>query len=166
MKSLLKSIKYIKIIKIMGIYSIAKNDASGNSVNRLILEDCKTGRVLGEKNVGDNYIQEGCECLQNIIDDIDSYRFVIIHFSDEDYHTRILARKRLFVDGIECEEITFRATFYKIKKNKNRICGISSLFRFFTDTYVKSGEETVNDMLLPIVTNKNVSNVISYKGKS
>ena len=101
----------------------------------IILEETKTGIIIGRKDVGDNYIEEGKEYLKSIISGMKDHKFVILHYTDEEYDARILVRKNCYENGIECEEVVYRANFYKISKmkneQKNRNCGLSSLLEFF-----------------------------------
>jgi len=130
----------------MGVDSIASTVIIANSSetkvessHHILFEECETGKVIGRKDVGENYLQAGREYLQSNLKDIEKYKFVVLHFTEEDYHTRILARKSFTIDGAKCQEVVYRASIYKVKKNidksggqkKDRGCSLGSFFSIF-----------------------------------
>jgi hypothetical protein len=129
-----------------------------SATHRIILENCETGIVLEQKEAHEDYMQRAQESLQSIIKDTNSYEFVILHFTDEDYHTRILARRNFFVNGAKYQEVLYRATIYKLTKKKNRSCGLISLFRFFGIGVNNPEPQQPTEEVLPIV-NDNSSNI-------
>jgi len=154
----------------MGTDGVINNNSEDSGIHYVLLEDCKTGLLLGQKEVGENYIEEGKEYLRNKIEDVKSYKFVVLHYTDEDYHTRILARKITIVDGMECEEVLYRASIYKVSKStkknkKNRTCGLGSLFRFFCFKTHKTVDDETNELFLPVIDHPNSSNIYMGSGK-
>lgn len=125
--------------------------------HHIILEECETGKVIGRKDIGENFLQEGREYLQNIIENMEGYKLVILHFTQEDYHTRILAKKSFATNGIKCEEVIYRANIYKIIKpidksieqKKNRGC---NWFRFLNRTEKPVVKSTENTYVFPVDT--------------
>ena len=124
----------------------------------LVLEDAVDETELGRCTIVNNVIQGAKQFLSGKIPDMDSdYKLTILHYTDQEYHTRILLRKLYTIDGMSCEEVKYRATIYDLgrrqEKDKDRDC---SFFGWVKSLFAKKAP--ISDIPLIDIPNAEVIN--------
>lgn len=108
------TIEYLKISEVLKMTA----NQEQRSVHRIKVINTTTGQIIGECETGKALLPEIVIYLRTIIPCLENYKFSVIHYTEEEYHTRILLREKYFVEDIEFEDVKYRVTIYNIPQQQ------------------------------------------------